>query len=378
MHVIDGVKQLFQSPNYNRSTQTDYHRLQVILFIAPIAALVHILLVPFFYFTGVEILAGLNCISVLLWVYGIRLSRQYRINRAIQIFCCEVLLHSVVVSYYLGPDPGFQYYLWSMSALAVMDTSSSRIRVFITAILLVLVFALLNVGLFEPLFEFPFPQYLIYMKLMNILVSGMLSILAIMIMRGLHLNQQAELKKLADIDSLTGLYNRRQGGVLLEQAYLQAQRKKQQLTVVMADIDRFKQINDRYGHAAGDIVLCQIAEALKNSIRKSDALIRWGGEEFLILLSDASAGDAEALLAKVYPRLEQLYADDDILDSPVTLSYGIAQWSADEPIEQTIMRADNALYVSKQEGRNRITLADRVTCDDPLANSVQSGSETQT
>ncbi|SER04340.1 diguanylate cyclase (GGDEF) domain-containing protein [Amphritea atlantica] len=373
MHVIDGVKQLFQSANYNRSTQTDYHRLQVILFIAPIAALVHILLIPFFYFTGVELLAGLNCISVLLWVYGIRLSKQYRIDLAIQIFCCEVLLHSVVVSYYLGPDPGFQYYLWSMSALAVMDTSSSRIRVFITAILLVLVFALLNVGLFEPLFEFPFSEYLLYMKLVNMLVSGMLSILAIMIMRGFHLNQQAELRKLADIDSLTGLYNRRQGGVLLEQAYLQALRKKQQITVVMADIDRFKQINDRYGHAVGDIVLCQIADALKATIRKSDALIRWGGEEFLILLSDASAGDAETLLEKVYPRLEQLYADDEILDSPVTLSFGIAQWSADEPIEQTIMRADNALYVSKQEGRNRITLADGMGCDNPFVNLVQSG-----
>ncbi len=365
------IKQLLQGPN--PSAQTDYHRLQVILTIAPRAASVHFLLIPFFYFSGVEILAALNCVSVLLWIYGIRLSKQYRIDLAIQIFCSEVLLHSLVVSYYLGPDPGFQYYLWSMSALAVMDTSNSRFRVFVTAIMLVLVFALLNAGVFSPVLAFPFTEYIFYMKLVNMVVSGVLSILAIMIMREFHLRQQAELKQLADIDCLTGVFNRRQGGVLLEQACQMALRKKHSLTVVMADIDRFKQINDRYGHAVGDSVLCQIADLLQNSIRKSDALIRWGGEEFLILLPDATDLDAQQLLGKINPRIEQLYSANDIPEAPVTLSFGVAQWHTAEPVEQTIMRADNALYVSKQEGRSRITLADKMGCDDQPLSSFQNG-----
>ncbi|WP_299197130.1 GGDEF domain-containing protein [uncultured Amphritea sp.] len=350
------IKPLLQKQE--SSAQSDYHRLQVILFIAPMAALLHFLLIPFFYFTGVEILAWLNVISVLIWAYGIRLSNRNRINLAIQLFCCEVLIHSVVATYYLGADSGFQYYLWSMSALAVMDTSSSRWRVFITAIMLVLVFALLNVGLVRPVLAFPFSEYLLYMKLINMLVSGILSILAVMIMRGLHLSQQAELKMLADRDSLTGLFNRRQGGVLLEQAYAHALRTKQPLTVVMADIDRFKQINDSYGHAVGDVVLCQIADLLHSSIRKSDVLIRWGGEEFLLLFQDASAKAAENLLDNVNHRLELLCSEDSMPETVVTLSFGIAQWHSDESMDQTIMRADNALYLSKQRGRNRITLAD--------------------
>ncbi|MBR9866837.1 MAG: GGDEF domain-containing protein [Oceanospirillales bacterium] len=356
MYVNDGVKQLFQSQD--PSAQTDFHRLQLILFIAPIAALVHFLLIPFFYYTGVAVLAILNVFSVLIWVYGIWLSKHNRINLAIQLFSCEVLLHSVVVSYYVGPDPGFQYYLWAMSSFAVMDTGSSRFRVFISAVMLVLIFALLNVGLFEPAYELTLSEYLPYIKLANMVIAGILSIFAIMIMRGFHLRQQAELKELATLDSLTGLINRRQGRVLLKQAYLLALRNRHPLTVVMADIDCFKQINDRYGHSVGDTVLCQVAKTLQSSIRKSDVLIRWGGEEFLILLSDASDLDAEKLLAKVSPRLEQLYADDEILESPVTLSFGIAQWHPDESIEQTIIYADNALYISKQKGRNRITRAE--------------------
>jgi len=356
MLVNDGVKQLFQSQD--SSEQTDFHRLQLILFIAPIAALVHFLLIPFFYYTGVAVLAILNVFSVLIWVYGIWLSKHSRINLAIQLFSCEVLLHSVVVSYYVGPDPGFQYYLWAMSSFAVMDTSSSRFRVFISAVMLLLMFALLNAGLVEPVYELTLREYLPYIQLGNMVIAGILSIFAIMIMRGFHLSQQAELKELATLDSLTGLINRRQGRVLLKQAYLLALRNRHPLTVVMADIDCFKQINDRYGHSVGDTVLCQVAKTLQSSIRKSDVLIRWGGEEFLILLSDASALDAEKLLAKVSPRLEQLYADDEVLESPVTLSFGIAQWHPDESIEQTIIYADNALYISKQKGRNRITRAE--------------------
>ncbi|UTW03718.1 diguanylate cyclase [Amphritea atlantica] len=356
MYVNDGVKQLFQTQD--PSAQTDSHRLQLILFIAPIAALVHFVLIPFFYYTGVAVLATLNVLSVLIWVYGIWLSKHNRINLAIQLFSCEVLLHSVVVSYYVGPDPGFQYYLWAMSSFAVMDTSCSRFRVFISAVMLVLIFALLNVGVFEPVYELTLSEYLPYIKLANMVIAGILSVFAIMIMRGFHQSQQAELKELAAIDSLTGLFNRRQGGVLLKQAYRLALRNQNQLTIVMADIDRFKQINDRYGHSVGDTVLCQVAETLQNSIRKSDALIRWGGEEFLILLSDASARDAEKLLAKISPRLEQLYAENEVLEFPVTLSFGVAQWQPDESIEQTIMCADDALYISKQEGRNRITLAE--------------------
>lgn len=350
------IKPLLQEQN--SSAQTDYHRLRVILFIAPMAALVHLLLIPFFYFVGVEILAWLNVFSVLIWAYGIWLSNRNSINRAIQLFCCEVLIHSVVVTYYLGPEPGFQYYLWSMSALAVMDTSSSRLRVFITAIMLVLVFALLNIGLFRPVLAFPFTEYLLYMKLANMVISGILSILAIMIMRGLHLRQQAELKTLADRDALTGLFNRRQGSVLLDQACAHALRSKQPLTVVMADIDRFKQINDSYGHAVGDVVLCQIADLLQNSIRKSDVLIRWGGEEFLLLLPDTSAKAAENLLDKVNHRLQLLCSEGRISQVPVTLSFGIAQWHSAELMDQTIMRADDALYLSKRGGRNRMTQAD--------------------
>ncbi len=355
MHLNNVFKRLLIKMDY--SDLSDIHRLQAVFFIAPLATLVHFLLIPFFYYTGAEILSLVNVGSVAVWIYGIWLSKCNRINLAIQFFCGEVLLHSLIVTYYLGPDPGFQYYLWSMAGLAVMDTSSSRLRVFITATLLVIVFSVLNIGIFEPAHPFPYASYLPFMKLFNMLVAGILSIMAIMIMRSFHLCQQAELKVLAYRDSLTGLYNRRQGVALLEQARQRAEIDQKPLTIVMADIDHFKAINDQFGHSAGDAVLCRIGKVLQSSFRKSDTVIRWGGEEFLIMFPNALENHTEQFLDTVSSRLRKMDFKEELPQCPVTLSYGVAQWRPGELIEQCIKRADEALYISKQNGRNRITFA---------------------
>lgn len=338
-------------------TENDAKRSKAILIVAPLAALVHLLLIPFFFFAGIDILAWVNVGSVLIWGVGLWLSCHDKVNLSIQIFAVEILAHSLLVCYFLGSAPGFQYYLWAIAALCVMDTSASLLRVCVTSFTLILIFAVLNAGFFEPLYPFPFPEYLLYMNLANILVAGVISTLAIIIMRNFHLSRERVLKKQAARDSLTGLYNRREGLLLLEQSCLNAARNNEPLSVVMADVDYFKKINDCFGHSVGDDVLCQIADQLADSIRRSDIAIRWGGEEFLILFPAASMAAVQEILNATRLHFAKSDLIESLLGKPVTLSFGIAQMLPGESIQQVIARADEALYSSKKMGRDQITIA---------------------
>lgn len=166
----------------------------------------------------------------------------------------------------------------------------------------------------------------------------------------------AELEKLAMLDPLTGAGNRRH----LEQRgaveVAQMQRLGQCLAVVAFDIDHFKQVNDRYSHAAGDAVLCQVVQTVKSALRAGDFLARTGGEEFILLLPDQDL----ALAAQVAERLRALVAATPMQieggSLQVSASFGVSLVAADGQLGQAIEHADQALYRSKHGGRNRVSV----------------------
>lgn len=162
--------------------------------------------------------------------------------------------------------------------------------------------------------------------------------------------------RLADIDPLTGLWNRRYGEPQLEEMARKAAKGGLPLAVMMLDLDRFKSVNDMFGHAAGDTVLTEVAARLRRVA--PDALVaRWGGEEFLIACTGLAAGPAralaEALCAAVNARVFTL---PDLPPVAVTASVGLALAGTGEPPAATLARADAALYRSKRDGRNKVTV----------------------
>lgn len=161
---------------------------------------------------------------------------------------------------------------------------------------------------------------------------------------------KAQLWNMAVTDSLTGLYVRRYFMVKLQEEVHRAERHGKVLSVVMADLDHFKSINDTYGHAAGDWVLKTIGGYLRKNIREVDILARYGGEEFVFLLPEADRDAAFRLAERLRQGLSQL----PFGDLPrVTASMGIASYPADAlRAEELIELADSALYASKQSGRN--------------------------
>jgi diguanylate cyclase (GGDEF)-like protein/PAS domain S-box-containing protein len=164
--------------------------------------------------------------------------------------------------------------------------------------------------------------------------------------------QNEELKVLAQSDPLTGVPNRRSFMERFEVAFSAAKRRDDQLSCVMADIDHFKQVNDDHGHVVGDEVIRRVAEALGATLRSTDAVGRYGGEEFCIFLvgADAAAGEqvAERLRAKIdSPGFARI---------PISVSFGVSSLAFGAVnLGELIDQADEALYASKRAGRNRVT-----------------------
>ncbi len=160
-----------------------------------------------------------------------------------------------------------------------------------------------------------------------------------------------KLDLMAHTDKLTGTVNRHRGIELLEHEIKRAKRYEHPFSIIYFDIDHFKKINDTYGHATGDTVLIKATETIKRNLRATDTLIRWGGEEFMILLPETTLSDAIHLAKKLREYLEMRSADIPV---PITASFGIASWEEGQSLDTLIHRADTKMYEAKTLGRNRI------------------------
>ncbi len=163
------------------------------------------------------------------------------------------------------------------------------------------------------------------------------------------------IRVLATVDELTSLVNRRRMHEVLDDAE-RRQPDGRGTCIALLDIDFFKQVNDQYGHAAGDAVLRSFSSAARASLRANDVLARWGGEEFLLLLPDATPEDARLVLERMAERVHTMPVAG-VQGRRISFSAGLATRRHGEPFADAINRADKALYQAKETGRDRIVLA---------------------
>ena len=163
---------------------------------------------------------------------------------------------------------------------------------------------------------------------------------------------QRRLEKMATQDALTGTYNRRAFDLIIEQTIKEVQRSRVPLSVILLDLDEFKQINDTFGHIAGDHVLQHIVRLIAANIRASDVLCRWGGDEFLILLHGCALHDARTMAEKLRRVVREHPAEYEGKRIEVTVSAGVAESKEDENPDQLFSRVDQALYSAKERGRD--------------------------
>lgn len=148
-------------------------------------------------------------------------------------------------------------------------------------------------------------------------------------------------------DPLTEVYNRRSLDQIAGRFISSARRRKAPLTFLMVDANRFKQINTRFGHLTGDFVLAEIAGILRASIRGSDAAMRYGGDEFLILLADSTVAGAQKVIERIGTRLDEWNDCDHLENFRVTLSIGVSEWHDGETLDEVLDAADRKMYEEK-------------------------------
>lgn len=163
-----------------------------------------------------------------------------------------------------------------------------------------------------------------------------------------------ELERQATQDKLTGLFNRRYADTYLEQQLERARRYRQHFTVALADLDRFKQINDLHSHAAGDEVLRRVAAIFNERCRKTDMVSRYGGEEFLICFPETDIRKARVICEELRAAVEMERWHPFGLEGAVTVSFGLAERRADSSRQSLLSAADLRLYAAKNSGRNQV------------------------
>lgn len=171
-----------------------------------------------------------------------------------------------------------------------------------------------------------------------------------------HLRRIQELERLALLDPLTEIGNRRLFHKNLMALLNSLNRYGEAFGVILTDIDHFKKINDTYGHQAGDQILVSVAKTLANALRSTDSVYRWGGEEFFSIVKCVDASQLRAITDKLHQVISQIRIGENSSRKQLTVSSGATIALADDTIDTVIARADKLMYQSKKLGRNRISL----------------------
>lgn len=203
-------------------------------------------------------------------------------------------------------------------------------------------------------------ESLVIASIVPVAVATPVSVALMTLLRNLD-SARSEAHQLANTDLLTGLFNRRRWISVAEGEFRRAAHGGTPLALLILDVDNFKQVNDVHGHQLGDRVLCAVADACSAVLRPLDAVARWGGEEFVVLLPASGAAEAARLAERVREAVAAISLDNHGCRVPVTVSAGVASSEHDPfnpDLERLLHAADCAMYSAKQGGKNRVCIAE--------------------
>jgi len=335
--------------------QSDFYW-QIGYYALVLAAVTHAGFIGLFLWLDIPWMAWVNVGSVLMYLYAIFGLGLYTLrtkdDRLIGwLVYGELLGHNLLATYFLSRDAGFQYYIYTLVILPFFITTYGRIVYIVRVAGAIAVAMWIELSsLFSVPRVFLNIHYLTWLHHINLLVFlVILGILAYMY-AFYESTHRHELIEENIKDPMTGLFNRR---------YMQSFAKnlpRQTYGICVIDIDRFKRINDRYGHLCGDKVIETIAERLKALLGEEDIAARWGGEEFVVVLPRANEEDFARTVHYIHQALQHRPVTYEGCSIDVTVTVGGTLWNVNEPFESALARADEALYAGKTAGRNQVRI----------------------
>lgn len=328
----------------------------IIRSVAWVGIVAHAAFVPLFWLTGYPLLAYFNVLSVPTWLLAWHVNRRGQSTLAMWLLAAEVIFHAVLAGLLLGWDTGFQYYLIPLIPFLMFnDRAPLRVVHAASAGVLVVFIVLRAIAPTDAVL----PSELAWCRYANLIIPfGTLALLS-HFFRLASTDVERRMTEMALTDPLTGLYNRREMTQRLEDAAARFQKRGTNFSVIVADIDHFKAINDRHGHDVGDRVLSHVAQLFSEGLRTGDAVARWGGEEFLMLLPGTDLDAAQEVAERLRSTAEKQLGVVEALRQPLTITCGVATYVDSGSLEACLKAADEALYRGKAEGRNRVVAANR-------------------
>jgi diguanylate cyclase (GGDEF)-like protein len=319
-----------------------------------LGVLAHAGFMPLFWLSGYPVLALFNVLSVAIWVGAWLLNRRQHSTLAMWLVTAEVMAHAALAVTLLGWNSGFQFYLIPLVPFVMFNDRAGKKTVIGASIVVLAAFLLLHalapsgttLGAGLALFRY-----------VNLVVPLCMLGLLSYYFRLASESVEQKMTEMAQTDPLTGLFNRRQMSLRLQEEVARYKRTGTDFSVIIADIDHFKSINDSYGHDVGDRVLGRVALLFAEALRGGDAVARWGGEEFLVLLPGAHISAAQDVAQRLRLAAEARLGDVEGLGAPLTVTFGVATFAATPSLERCLKAADEALYRGKAEGRNRVVSA---------------------
>ena len=327
---------------------------------------IHSILLISFAIIGIPIMVIMNILSVTIYIIMFKMITK-NIIIYLEVTYAEVLLHMFLASFCMGWSCGFQLYCFAVIPIVYFcDYLSKKNK--ITTVYPIPMIASVIISYF--ILRIFCPQYSTLIDIsgtvativftINASIVFMFLIIYHYLYQNMGLATERLLQHMVECDMLTGLSNRYAMNTLFDELIPEEYETEQNFSIAILDIDNFKLVNDTYGHNVGDEVLKMVAEILKESEGSNIHASRWGGEEFLIVISGKNSYEtAKALLELIRVKVESSSLETKNKKISITISCGISIHHFEEPIISTISRADSFLYKAKNNGKNQVVAEDK-------------------
>ena len=265
-----------------------------------LALVAHTFYIGLFYYIGSYSLVILNTASVAVYLTCLQLMRTKKYHLLIFLCWLKIIAYTVIAVRIVGWDSGFHYYMFVLIPLIFTNPTRSAEKKIALLILVCTTYILLDAYMHEvtPLTELSNRTLSMARVINTTLAVGFLGYVAFLYVNTVN-HSYARLVRFANSDPLTRLFNRRHMVELIEYEQRKFERTKKNFSLIMADVDDFKRVNDLFGHDAGDSVLIELSKRIKQELREHDSIARWGGEEFLVLLPETDIKNAEQIAERI-------------------------------------------------------------------------------